>query len=181
MQPNKLLVSAALTLSCFLPIAQAEDWYAEGFVSGTKATIPSGFAFDREVYLGTAGLRGGYQFTDNFSIEGEVQTSIDSDTVIYAVEKTKVGLHSSAGVFGKYAVPVNERFDLHARLGFASLEYEYKTGGEKDFIDTYEGLAFGLGGTLNLTDTLYLRGDATRYDSSDAETDSFSIGAGLRF
>ena len=78
-------------------------------------------------------------------------------------------------------MPVNERFDLHARLGFDSLEYEYKTGGEKDFIETYEGLAFGLDGTLNLTDTLYLRGDATRYDSSDAETDSFSIGAGLRF
>ena len=181
MQPNKLLLSAALTLTCFLPMAQAEDWYAEGFVSGTKGTIPSGFAHDHEVFLGTAGLRGGYQVTDNFSIEGEVQTSIDSDTVIYALENTKVGLHSSAGLFGKYAIPVNERLDLHARLGFASSEYEYKTGGQKNFIDTYEGLAFGLGGTVNLTETLYLRGDATRYDSNDAETDSISIGAGLRF
>ena len=181
MQPNKLLLSAALTLSCFLPFAQAEDWYAEGFVSGTRATIPSGFAYDREVFFGTAGLRGGYDFTDNFSIEGEVQTSVDADTVIYALDNTKVGLHSSAGIFGKYAVPVNERLDLHARLGVASQEFEYKTGGRKDFIDTFQGLAYGLGGTLNLTDTLYLRGDATRYDSSDAETDTISIGAGIRF
>jgi len=181
MQPNKFLLSAALTLSCFLPHAQAEDWYAESFVSGAEANDATDITENSELILSTVGLRGGYQFHENFSIEGELQTGIASDTVIFGAEKTTAGLHSSIGVFGKYSIPVNERFDFHTRLGFASSEFETKTGGRKDFIDTHEGLAFGIGGTFNLSDTLYLRSDITRYSSSDAETDSIPVGAGIRF
>lgn len=181
MQPHKLFLSAALALTCFLPAAQAEDWYAEGFVGGIVANEASDLTTRSQSLLPTIGLRGGYQLYDNFSIEGEIQTSVDSDVVLYAREISTVELRSSVGLYGKYSVPLNERFSLHTRLGFASSEFETKTGGRKEFIDTHEGLAYGVGGTFDVTNTWYLRGDATRYDSNVAETDSVSISAGLRF
>lgn len=181
MQSLKLSLFVALSFNVLLPFAHAEDWYAEGFIGGVAADPDTGYLTRNQLHLPTIGLRGGYQFSPNFGVEGEIQTGVASEETFFSPFETKIGLRTSVALFGKYTVPVNERFGLHFRAGIASSEFETKYDGERDFIDTYGGLAYGLGGTFDLTEMLYLRGDLTRYDSSRLETDSVSLGAGIRF
>lgn len=180
MQPNKLLLSAALTLSCFLPLAQAEDWYAEGFVAGIFADGENYAIGPDDNAISSVGLRGGYQLTKYFSVEAEAQTGLEGDSS-YALGLGEINLHAAYGLFGKYSVPVSDRLSLHGRVGLASNEYKIESDLGGELITTSDGFAFGVGTTFDLTDTLYLRGDLTQHNSYSADSNSVSIGAGLRF
>lgn len=180
MQPNKLLLSAALTLSCFLPLAQAEDWYAEGFIAGIYADGSDGAIGPDDNALSSIGLRGGYQLTKNFSVEVEAQTGVQNDTS-YALGLGDINLHAAYALFGKYSMPVSDRLSLHGRVGLAYNEYQVESNRGAQVITNSDGFAFGVGTTFDLTDTLYLRGDLTQHNSFSADSNSISIGAGVRF
>lgn len=180
MQPQKILLSTALTLSCFLPLAQAEDWYAETFIAGIFADGSDGAIGPDQNEMSSLGLRGGYQLTKNFSLELEAQTGLDGDRS-YALGLGEINLHAAYGLFGKYSVPVSDRFSLHGRVGLASNEYKVESNLGGEIITTSESIAFGVGTKLNLTDSLYLRGDLMQNNSVSADSNSVSIGAGVRF
>ena len=80
MQPNKLHLSAALTLSCFLTLAKAEDWYAEGFVAGIFADGENYAIGPDDNAISSVGLRGGYQLTKYFSVQAEAHTGLEGDS-----------------------------------------------------------------------------------------------------
>lgn len=178
MQPHKLLLSAALVAVVFLPQASAEDFYAEGFVSGLD-TDGAGY-LGSKLYFASVGARGGYSFNENFSLEGELQTGLNDEDIYLISGEADVSLKSTAAIFGRFSVPVSKRLNVYSRVGYASSEFETGTV-FGDFSRTVVGGAYGLGATFNLTDKIYIRGDATRYDTNTIESDSIAIGAGLRF
>ncbi|NQY39905.1 MAG: porin family protein [Henriciella sp.] len=180
MQPNKLILSTALTLSCFLPFAQADDWYAETFVAGIYVDGEDYVVGPDENSLSSVGLRGGYKLSKNFSLEVEAQTGLDGDTN-YSLGLGEINLDASYGLFGTYSAPVSDKLSLHGRVGVVRNEYliESNLGGSK--VTTSDSFAFGVGTTFDLTDTLYLRGDLTQFNSYSADSSSLSVGAGFRF
>ena len=180
MQSYKIISSVAFAAVTFLPVAHAEDFYAEGFIAAFNTDDAVGISGSENLLLGTVGGRGGFAFNDHFSLEGELQTAAHNEEIYLFVEEAHVSLRSNAAVFGRFSLPLGERFNVYGRIGYSSSVFEV-SGASIDDSETFDGGAYGVGATFDLTDKIYLRGDATRYDTGAIESDSLSIGAGLRF
>lgn len=163
-----LLIASTVALA---PAAVAEGWYAD--VGYTHAETDSD-TFD--VDLGAISARGGYDFTENFGVEFEGAVGVSDEDILGAT----VELNYLVGLYGKAQVPVAERVDLFARLGVVNAELEI-SGGGLSASNSETGVGFGVGGTFDLTQNVYLRGDYTRYDIEDYEADAFTLGVGMKF
>ncbi|MEO0608579.1 MAG: porin family protein, partial [Pseudomonadota bacterium] len=164
MQPRILLISATLASLSFLPTAQAENFYAEGFVGAADSDDSTDVSYLSSILSGTIGVRGGITLNENFSLEGELQTGLNEEEIFVFPGETNTSLRTNAAVFGRVSLPVNERLNLYGRIGYASTEFSVD-GESVDFIETFDGVAYGVGATFDLTDKIYLRGDATLYDT----------------
>ncbi len=180
MQLHFSLITAALLSAALVHPAHAEDFYAEGFVGGLFSEDTDDFTGTSSIWSSTVGARAGYGWTENFSLEAELQTSLNEEKLYIGTDGSHVSMRSNAAIFGRFALPLNERLSLHARIGFASTEFETSIN-SSEFIDTYDGGAYGLGGAFDVTDKVYIRSDLTRYDTGAVESDSVTIGAGFRF
>ena len=180
MQPHLSLISVALFSAVLAQPAHAEDFYVEGFVGGLFSEETDDFTTTDRIWSGTLGARAGYDWTENFSLEAELQTSLNEERLYVGADGSHVSMRSNAAVFGRFALPLNERLSLHGRIGFASTEFETNIN-SSEYIDTYDGGAYGLGGAFDVTDKVYIRGDLTRYDTGAVESDSVTLGAGFKF
>ena len=127
--------------------------------------------------LGALTARGTYFFTPMIGAEGEASFGVDDDTVGGA----KVELDSSVAAFGVAQLPVAEKVDLFARAGYASNDYKVKVPGVGSSSNTDDGLAYGVGAKVFLTDKFGLRGDLTRYEGDDTDADVISVGGVMKF
>lgn len=127
--------------------------------------------------LGGLTARGTYLVTPHFGVEGEATFGVDDDTVGGA----KVELDNSVAAFGVAQMPVSERVDLFARAGYASNDYKVKVPGVGSSSNTDDGLAYGVGAKVFLTDKFGLRGDVTRYEGDDTDADVISVGGVMKF
>ena len=180
MQPNLSFISVALFTAVLTHPAQAEDFYVEGFVGALFSEETDDFTATDRIWSSTLGARAGYDWTENFSLEAELQTSLNEEKLYIGTDGNHVSMRSNAAIFGRFALPLNERLSLHARIGFASTEFETSIG-PYEYINKYDGGAYGLGGAFDITDKVYIRGDLTRYDTGAVESDSVTLGAGFRF
>ena len=182
MQPRNFLISATLTLTCFLPFAQAENWYAETFIAGVLGNDDGGRLTPNSTAVSSIGLRGGYKLNPNLSLEVEGQRGLDGDENRLVLGLTgDIDLNAAYALYGKYSLPVSERISVHARAGLASTEYRAELESGLKFKENSQGFAIGVGTELGLTDTLYLRGDVTQYDTDARDSTAISVGAGVRF
>ena len=196
MQPLKTTLPIAfLAAIAVIPNATAQDYYVEGTVGVSSYDFNSDF---QEEYT-TLGARFGRNFSSNLAIEGELGfgtsdkngsvSGIDALTNESFTINMSESLNSSYGFFGKTMLPINDRLTAHARLGYATSEFEYKsdiiredgTTDEYGFKDVNRGLAYGLGTEYNFTDKLYARADATRYEADSRDVESYTLGVGFRF
>ena len=76
-------------------------------------------------------------------------------------------LDSELGAFVVGKLPISPSFDVFGRVGVARIETS--PGGDED------GLAYGAGGTWNLTSQDGIRGDWTRHDYDAGEVDAYSL------
>lgn len=146
--------------------------------------------------------RAGYQFSPNFSIEGDVTTGIDDGEFDYNVDEDEfdlddnndgdfndlingsgdIGLNYLVGVYGKASLPVTDRFDVFARAGYAFVDLDATVvtpGGTVE--DSEDGAALGGGLEYDLTESWQLRGDYTWYGFGDTDTHAAMISAGYKF
>lgn len=196
MQPLKTTLPIAFFAAiAVIPNAIAQDYYVEGNVGVSSFDFNSDF---REEHT-TLGARFGRNFTSNLALEGELAAGVSDETrSINGLDSLNQetltldiseNLNVAYGFFGKAMLPVNDRFTAHARLGYATTEFENKstltrengTTQNNDYKDIYRGLAYGLGTEFSFTDKLYARADATRYEADDLDVESYTLGVGLRF
>lgn len=163
-----LLIGATVAV---VPMASAQGWYADG--GYTFAGIDEGGV---DVDLGGVTLRGGYDFSPNFGVEAEGVIGVADDDF----GGVSVELDHLVGVYGKGIWPVSDTVDLYGRAGVVEGELSV-SGGGFGASDSDTGIAYGVGGTLDLTDRMYARGDYTRYDIDSLEADTFTLSLGLRF
>lgn len=196
-------LSRTLPLTCILalaaPLAVADDepsFYAEGFVGIASIDFESTSYEEDEVL----GVRGGYNISPYFAIEGEFIGGAEDHTMSFSslnietgertITDVRYGLDSIVSVFGKATLPVGDRIDLHARLGLANATRSstsrriFSQSDDVDFVsidDSDSGLAYGLGASLNITDKIYARADFTRYEVFVDPQHTGTIGLGVKF
>jgi hypothetical protein len=76
---------------------------------------------------------------------------------------------------------VTERLELFGRVGYATSEFNASVPGLGSASADVDGLAYGVGGKLFLTDRFGVRADVGRYEGDDSEADVFTIGGVVRF
>lgn len=161
------LVSLAAILAAPIAVAQGNLELSGGY---------SQFDEDSAEFGALTG-RGTYFFNRYFGAEGEVSIGIDDADVGPAT----VELEQSFGAFGVLRAPVTERFELFGRAGYAASEFSAAVPGLGSATADVDGLAYGVGGKLFLTERLGVRLDASRYEGDDSEADVFTIGGVVKF
>jgi len=149
----------------------------------TKWNLGAGYTyFDAEGgEIDVLNIRGGYDFTEYFGIEGELLIGLTDEDVVVNGVNASVGMDYGLGVFAKGQYPINEQVSLFGRLGYVHHELEAGVAGltasEED-----NGFAYGAGFEWAFSGPNAVRVDYTRYDYEDfGEADTFSIGYVRRF
>ena len=189
MQIRNILILGSSILA-FLPAAFAQGFYVDGGYATNSLEAEDDIDLDFSAINGHAG----YDVTPYFGVEGEALIGVqddsftvtdvsDDDDTVTETSTFDVSLNSIFGVYAKANLPLGEKFNAFARVGFAVGEIEasidFDGGSSETF--TEEGVAFGVGGTFDFTPQIYARGDYTRYDLDDFESDAFMAGVGFRF
>ena len=143
---------AATALTGFAASAQAQD-------SGAYVNVGvDAVEFDAYTLSG----RLGYEFNENFSVEGQGSFGIIDDDVA----GVDVGVDSSFAAFVRGSLPVSEQFSLFARGGYHFTQFGADGNGIDESLDI-DGFAFGGGAEYMFNDMNGLRADVTFLDSQD--------------
>jgi len=163
-----------LALASLLAVVAAPFAVAQGNVelSGAYSNI-DGDGAD----VGALTGRGTFFFNRYLGAEGEVSIGIDEADVGGGT----IELDNSLGAFGVLRAPVSSQVELFGRLGYAQSEFNASVPGLGSGSADVDGLAYGVGGKLFLTERFGIRADASRYEGDDSEADVFSIGGVVKF
>ena len=149
-----------------LALAAASMLVAPAFMSAqaqTSGVYVSGgytqFDGDGGADLGAITGRVGVDLTPNIAIEGEGSFGVKGDS--------GTDLDSEVGAFVVGKIPLSPSFDVFARVGASRIETS--PGGSED------GVAYGAGGTFNLTPVDGVRLDWTRHDYDAGNADAYSL------
>ena len=172
---KKIAVAAILVGTMLVPTAIAQsDLYVTGGYS----------AFDGDgATLDTFTVRGGLAFHEILGAEFEGSFGLGAEDA----GGTAGGQVELENQFGAYLVgryPVAPSFDVLARIGYTTGEYQASNNGVTGDVDV-DGVAFGIGGEYMINDQYGVRADYTRVeaedDSFDGGIDVFSISAVFKF
>lgn len=173
------LSSLAVTAACLAaPSAFAEGWYADAGYTHVTTDVDG---TSSDVDLGAITGRIGYDLTPNFGFEGEAALGIDDEESTLGDVTTSVGLNYLVGAYGKAQMPLGERAKLFARAGIVNAELETEITGLGSAEQSETGAGYGIGGMVDISESLYVRGDYTRYDIEDVEADAFTVAVGMKF
>ena len=140
--------SVAALLAIAAPVAANAEptWYANLGYANVSAD---------DVNLGAIQGRLGAQFNPYIGVEGEVAFGVKDDTV----SGIDVKLNNEYGAYAVAKLPVNDKFDIFGRVGYAHAEAE--VGGTSGSDD---GVAYGVGAQYSFDGQNGIRGDYTKYD-----------------
>ncbi|WP_022701510.1 porin family protein [Oceanicaulis alexandrii] len=172
MQKTILLSTAAALLIAGGASAQDSKWH-----------LGAGYTyFDAsDVELDVINIRGGYDITEYFGVEGELLVGLEDEDLTIAGVSGDVGLDYGLGVFAKAQYPLAEQVSVYGRLGYAYHEIDASFAGAQ-FEDSSDAFAFGGGLEWTVSGPNAVRLDYTRYEyEGDGDADAFSIGYVLRF
>lgn len=128
--------------------------------------------------LGALTGRIGTRFTPNLGIEGEASIGVKNDTV----GGVKAELEYDLSVYGIAFMPVSDRVELFARVGYGVTEAKFSAGGVsvKDDVESWN---YGVGAQYSLDGQNAIRGDWTRRDYRDGggDADVWSLSFVRRF
>ncbi len=171
-----ITVAIASLVVAAAPSAFAEGWYADG--GYTFIGIDTDVA---DVDLGAITAHGGFDFNENFGIEGEAAFGVADEDFSDGINSASIDLSYLVGVYGKVQMPVGENVNLFARAGLVNAELDVEVTGLGTTSESDTGAGFGVGGTFAFSERMFVRGDYTRYDIEDLEADAFTVALGAKF
>jgi opacity protein-like surface antigen len=113
--------------------------------------------------LGAITGRVGARLHPNFGAEAEVGFGVDDDTVRVGATNVKAELKHSVAAYGVGFLPVNEKFELLARVGYGSTKVRASAAGVSAS-DTNESWNYGVGAQYSFDGANGVRADYTRHD-----------------
>lgn len=165
------MIAAGATLSAAALAAPAQAQHT-GFTAGAGYTHFDG----DDVAVGGLTGRLGYRFFPYFGVEGEAAIGVNDD----AIGGVDVELDHAFGVYGVGYLPVSENVELFGRAGWAEVEARASLGAFTVGADE-DGLGFGGGAVIAVSERLAFRGEYTRLEGDDDALDTFSFGAQVSF
>jgi|GEM_PF-1626403 len=172
---KQIALAAALATPFVTPAAFAQS---DLYVTGGYTEFDS-----EDATLNALTLRGGMAFHEVFGAELEASFGLGAEDVDGSSGGQVELENQFAGYFvGRY--PVAPAFDVLARIGYTTGEYQASNNGVSSDVDL-DGFAFGIGGEYMLTEAFGIRGDYTRIeaddDSFDGGIDVFAISGVYKF
>lgn len=161
---------ATTALFGFTTAAQAQD-------SNTYAAV-SIDSFEFDSYGLSARL--GYNFSENFGVEGQAGFGVIDDKETFGNVEIKTGIDTYFAGFVTGRAPVADKFELIGRLGYYSASATASGGGFSESADV-DGFAVGVGGIFALNETGGIRAEYTMLDGEGGNGDLFSIGYQHKF
>lgn len=165
---KKLLAAAAgLALLAGASAASAESYASIGY---SKIDL-------EDVDLGAVTARVGTNINEWFGVEGELSVGVQDESVTvtgpgagtYAIE-----MKHSLAAFAVARAPLGEGFTVFARGGYHTSKYDATIPGF-NASGSLDGVAYGVGAQYDFGGVNGIRGDFTRYDVEDSDSDVYSI------
>lgn len=177
----RLFVIAALAASAVALPAAAQSEAGSGFkpqfsVSGGYAR----FADGSEEWDGHSGVaRVSARLHRNFGIEAEGALGLGSSDI----GGVDVKMNHNVAAYAVVYWPAGDNFDLYARAGLGSTEFEFDFGGGSVVTESFDGPVMGIGGQYFFDANNGARMDVTRheYDAIDGGFDSVAFTYVRRF
>lgn len=158
----RLFLIAAVAVSAVALPAAAQTG------SGPEITASAGytrFADGSQDWDGhSATARVAARFHRYFGVEAEGSLGIGSSEIA----GIDIRMNHTVAAFAVAYLPLSENFDLTARLGYGSTEFEVEVGGVSG-TESFDGLAVGIGGQYFFDESNGLRMDVTRHEYEDLD------------
>ena len=180
----RVLKSAALAAILLAPATSALAQNADAAM-GFQPYATLGYSHlhesDADLDIGSITGRFGAKITPYFG--AEVEGAFGVLGTEYRLGAAEVEVHLNYEVAG-YAVgflPLNDQFELFARVGYGTQELKFKSGGVSE-TDSEESVNFGGGLSYFWSPTMGVRGGYTRHEfDGGGGTNVFDIAAVFRF
>lgn len=170
----RMLLSASAATLAFASVASADagDFRLSGGYTYVDADA---------VNFDAVAIRGGYDFTNYFGLEGEGLIGVDGDTVNVGGTNVDIDMDYALSGFVVGRLPVAENANLFARAGYTTASFDASAAGAT-FSDDDDGFAYGIGGEWFFDGVNGVRLDVTRTEFDDGgDVDSFGISYVRRF
>jgi opacity protein-like surface antigen len=164
-----LLLAVALAPMALATPASAQP---EGPYAGVGYTHFDGEDAD----VGAITGRLGYRFHPNFGVEGEAGFGVKDDEV----GPVTVELDHTYAAYGIGFIPLTEKADVFARVGYHSTEISGSAGPLTDSADA-DGDAYGAGAQYMITERFGVRGEYTRLEGDDDGVNTWGVGGVMKF
>jgi outer membrane immunogenic protein len=159
---------AAATLSIAAPALGQTTGYANlgyNHIDGGDATV------------GEVQGRLGMRFGRHVGVEGEAGLGVKNDEATVGGVTRRVESNPTAAAYGVGYLPIGERADIFARVGYGASRYRTTTG-NVSVSDVQTNINYGVGAQYFLTDKDGVRVDYTRKDfNNDRIDDADSVSA----
>lgn len=139
---------------------------------GYQAVDTTGATYD------TVTLRGSYDFTPIFSVEGDFLVGVGDESTRIGATTVTSEIKYGAGVYGVARMPVSEQFSVFARGGYAYFDGKASAAGTS-FGGDVDGWAFGAGAEWAFGGANAIRVDVTRYDFINGGGNANALGISL--
>lgn len=176
---RKILILAAATSLLAVPaLAQS---FAEPTVYGTVGY--AGFKGD-EADLGAITARVGAKLHSHFGVEAEGSIGVKDDDLEVSINGSgKYELKHDIAAYAVGFLPINEQFELFARIGYGTSKIDASPAGVSVLQDG-SSVNYGLGASYLFDGSNGIRADWTRRDFTEnraGEADVWSVGYLRRF
>lgn len=162
----------------------------------------TGYEVDTDAITARIGL----QLNSNFAIEADLSAGIDDGDFDFDSSEDDLafddnndgdftdiinlsgdlGLDFMAAAYGRYILPISDKFELSARVGYAYAQVNANAvtpGGTTITLaeDAEDGWTAGAGLTFDLTESLELRADYTWYGLDAVDVTGATVALGIKF
>ncbi len=124
-----------------------------------------------KVPLPAAVLQNCNQYTMNNTMLDLIVLALRTDSTRVATTNVKTNLEYTVAAYGVGFLPINEKFDLLARVGYGTTKLEAKAAGVK-VSDRDESWNYGVGAQYSFDGLNGVRGDYTRHDFGNGGNDA---------
>ena len=172
MKQSHLMTAAILALGLAAPaLASAQT------TSGISGYGTLGVTADQTNGADTSAVQGrlGARFGRYFGVEGELAAGMTGDKTTVAGTEIKTSLRNEKALYGVGFLPLNDKIDLLARVGYGDSELRTKTGPAASVADL-KSVNYGVGAQYAFDDHNGLRADFTREDYRHTGGDTNSWG-----
>ena len=135
-----------------------------------------------DVTLGALHARAGARLHANFGVEAEAALGVKDDSFRLGATQVTAELKHELAAYGVGFLPVNEKFDLLARVGYGTSKVRVKAAGVSAS-DSDESWNYGVGAQYAFDGANGVRVDYTRHDFGKGgdDADVWSIGYVRKF